>query len=122
MVRLVKFSTFQPLGPHFDTRLCRDLNICVNFFTTKHSLMAAWFAVGKISAFQPQGPRLDPQFCQDLNICVALFSSKTYTAFHPNIIKEYQRLVGANLRWISVPSRASQRLQKLEISADNNCH
>ena len=58
-------------------------------------------------------PSSIPAVCRDLNICVIFFSAWANSAFHPSgvgTVNEYQRLLGANLRWISVPSRESQGL------------
>ena len=62
------------------------------------------------------------RFYRDSNICATFFSAQANSAFHPSEVNEYQCLLGANLRWISVPSRGVKdsnpfNIQKLEISA-----
>ena len=53
--------------------------------------------------------QFNPRLYQDLNICANSFSPKL--AFHPSLVViEYHRLLGANVRWNSDPSRGSQRL------------
>ena len=70
-------------------------------------------AVSKISAYRLQSPRFEPWLCRHLNICVTFFT-EAELPFHPSGVgKQYQHLLGPNLRWISVPSRGSQILKHL---------
>ena len=74
--------------------------------------------VTKISAFRPQGLQFYPQHCQDLNWFVRLsFPPKlTQLSILPGYVNEYQRLLGANLGWISVPSRAKSKTNPLNTT------
>ena len=75
-----KISTFQQQGPRFDPRICRDLNICVTFFTAKHCLTAAWLV-----QFVRYLPSSQMSRVQESNICV-IFSAKDNSLFQPSEI------------------------------------
>ena len=67
--------------------------------------------VGKISALRPEGPRFDLSSDEVFIFVQPSFPPKlTQFTILSGWVNEYQRLLGANLRWISAPSRGSQRL------------
>ena len=63
--------------------------------------------VCKVSAFRPQDHGFNSPVLQGFErLCETSFLPQlTQLCLLPRSLNEYQRLLGANLRWISVPSR-----------------
>ena len=66
----------------------------------------------KISVFWPQGPQFDPGSAEIWIFVWSFFPPKlTQLSILMGLVNEYQFLLGANLRCVSVPSRGRQRLK-----------